>query len=278
MRSSLFDQQHAEVSTGQRFTLQSSRMLRVVLGPDLLALKGSMVAYQGRVAFHHEGAGSVGKLVKRMLTSEDTPLMRVSGQGEVFFAQRAQNVFLVGLEGDRDQRQRHEPAGLRRGPAVGRAPRQRRGRRHGRAVQHRDRRPGDGGADLRRRADAARLLPAADLRRRAGGRRVVGEPGAAGGLEHERALAAAGWYRGGAAVRLPRRGFRGGAALGGDAGRHPAGQRLGVRVRERSGGARSVARSPTGDADLRPCQEIPRWDWSAGRGVPVTPAAAGPSA
>jgi uncharacterized protein (AIM24 family) len=100
MRSTLFEQQHAEVAGNQRFTLQSSKMLKVVLGPDLLALKGSMVAYQGRVEFHHEGAGSVGKLVKRLVTSEDTPLMRVRGQGEVFFANRAQNIFLVGLEGD----------------------------------------------------------------------------------------------------------------------------------------------------------------------------------
>ncbi|WP_214366758.1 AIM24 family protein [Pseudonocardia sp. H11422] len=100
MRSNLFEQQHAEVATDQRFTLQSSKMLKVVLGSDLLALKGSMVAYQGRVEFHHEGAGSVGKLVKRLVTSEDTPLMRVRGQGEVFFANRAQNVFLVALEGD----------------------------------------------------------------------------------------------------------------------------------------------------------------------------------
>lgn len=100
MRSSLFDQQHAEVGGTERFALQSSRMLKVVLGPDLLALKGSMVAYQGAVEFHHEGAGSVGRLVKRIMTSEDTPLMRVRGQGEVFFANRAHNVFLVALEGD----------------------------------------------------------------------------------------------------------------------------------------------------------------------------------
>ncbi|NMH96025.1 AIM24 family protein [Pseudonocardia acidicola] len=100
MRSNLFEQQHAEVATTQRFTLQSSKMLKVLLGPDLLALKGSMVAYQGRVEFHHEGAGSMGKLVKRLVSSEDTPLMRVRGQGEVFFAHRAQNIFLVGLEGD----------------------------------------------------------------------------------------------------------------------------------------------------------------------------------
>jgi uncharacterized protein (AIM24 family) len=100
MRSNLFDPAHQEKATGERFSLQNNRMLRVQLGPDVLALKGSMVAYQGTAEFHHEGAGSIGKLMKRVLTSEDTPLMRVRGQGEVFFANTAQNIFLVHLEGD----------------------------------------------------------------------------------------------------------------------------------------------------------------------------------
>ncbi len=100
MRSDLFAQQHHETTTGQRFALQSSRMLKATLGPDLLALKGSMVAYQGQVSFQHEGAGSVGRFVRRLVTSEDAPLMRVAGQGEVFFAHNAENVFLVVLEGD----------------------------------------------------------------------------------------------------------------------------------------------------------------------------------
>lgn len=101
MRSNLFDPAHQETAAGgERFNLQNSRLLRVRLGPDVLALKGSMVAYQGRAEFQHEGAGSIGKLMKRVMTSEDTPLMRVRGEGEVFFANTAQNVFLVHLEGD----------------------------------------------------------------------------------------------------------------------------------------------------------------------------------
>jgi uncharacterized protein (AIM24 family) len=100
MRSNLFDPTHQETASGDRFTLQNSRMLKVRLGPDVLALKGSMVAYQGQAEFQHEGAGSIGKLMKKVMTSEDTPLMRVRGQAEVFFANTAQNVFLVNLEGD----------------------------------------------------------------------------------------------------------------------------------------------------------------------------------
>jgi uncharacterized protein (AIM24 family) len=96
MHSALFDQSNLEIADQQtRFALQNSQMLRVSLGPDVLATKGAMVAFQGTIEFHHEKAGSMGKLLKKMVTSEDNPLMRVTGQGEVFFASR-----LVELTGD----------------------------------------------------------------------------------------------------------------------------------------------------------------------------------
>lgn len=100
MRSDLFDSEHHERQTTDRWVLQSKKMLRVSFGPDVLASKGAMVAYQGQVQFHHESSGSLGKLVRRALTSEDAPLMRVSGQGEVFFAQDSSAVFLIAVEGD----------------------------------------------------------------------------------------------------------------------------------------------------------------------------------
>jgi uncharacterized protein (AIM24 family) len=100
MRSQLFDAANAEVNSGERWIRQNSKMAKATLGPDVLAVKGAMVAYQGQVAFNHEGSGSVGKFLKRALTSEDTPLMRVTGQGEVFFARLAQEIFFIQLEGD----------------------------------------------------------------------------------------------------------------------------------------------------------------------------------
>jgi uncharacterized protein (AIM24 family) len=100
MQSELFGQANLELEGAQRFAVQNPQLLRVALGPDVLATKGSMVAYQGRVTFQHEGAGSVGKLLKKVLTSEDVPLMRVSGDGEVFFANEAGFVYLVELGGD----------------------------------------------------------------------------------------------------------------------------------------------------------------------------------
>jgi uncharacterized protein (AIM24 family) len=100
MRSDLFAQDHQEQQTTERWVLQSKRMLRVSLGDDVLSAKGAMVAYQGSVTFNHESSGGLGKLMRRALTSEDTPLMRVAGRGEVFFARESASVFLVALEGD----------------------------------------------------------------------------------------------------------------------------------------------------------------------------------
>lgn len=100
MRSDLFGQGNLEQQSQERFVLQNSQMLRVSLGPDVLATKGSMVAFQGQVHFDHEKAGGLAKLAKKIMTSEDVSLMRVSGQGEVFFADQAGYVYLLQLENE----------------------------------------------------------------------------------------------------------------------------------------------------------------------------------
>ncbi|MBD0024151.1 AIM24 family protein [Gordonia pseudamarae] len=100
MRSPIFDQKHQVVQSHERWALQSERMLRVGFGPDALAAKGAMVAYNGVMDFSHEGAGSMTNFLKRAVTNEGGSLMRVSGQGEVFFARNAAHVFTMDLEGD----------------------------------------------------------------------------------------------------------------------------------------------------------------------------------
>lgn len=100
MRSAIFDQAHAEQQSQQRWTLQSQKMLRVLMGPEVLAAQGAMVAYQGVMDFSFKGAGSLGGMLKKAVTGEGGNLMRVNGQGEVFFARAAQNIFLLQLEGD----------------------------------------------------------------------------------------------------------------------------------------------------------------------------------
>lgn len=96
MKSTLFDYT-AEQTRGDRFALANPQLLRVLLGADVLATKGTMVAYQGNIAFDHESSGSIGRLVKKVATSEDLALMRVRGQGEVYLASGAGYVFFVEL-------------------------------------------------------------------------------------------------------------------------------------------------------------------------------------
>lgn len=100
MRSALFDTANVEVHTTEQWSMQSSKMVRVAMSGDVLATKGAMVAYQGDLTFAHEGSGSISRFLKKALTQEDAPLMRVSGNGEIFFAQLARDAFLVSLEGD----------------------------------------------------------------------------------------------------------------------------------------------------------------------------------
>jgi uncharacterized protein (AIM24 family) len=100
MRSAIFDTQNVPVGSEERYALQNSRMLRVGLGPDVLATKGAMVGYRGNVDFHHEKAGSLAKLGKKLLTGENVSLMRCTGQGEIWFAQEAGYIHLLQLEGD----------------------------------------------------------------------------------------------------------------------------------------------------------------------------------
>ena len=102
MRSSLMQHAEKNVEPGN-FVLQNSKMLKVDLagsGGFFYARQGSMVAYQGDVDFAYEGSGGLGKMFKKAFTGEGMSLMKVSGSGDVFLAQQADDLFVVELEGD----------------------------------------------------------------------------------------------------------------------------------------------------------------------------------
>ncbi|KRF20568.1 hypothetical protein ASG90_18495 [Nocardioides sp. Soil797] len=100
MKSRIFEAENLPVRSEERWALQNNRTLRVGLGPDVLAPKGAMISFLGALSFHHEKAGSMGKLAKKVVTGEDVSLMRVSGQGEVYFASDAGYVHLLQLENE----------------------------------------------------------------------------------------------------------------------------------------------------------------------------------
>ena len=64
------------------------------------AKAGSMVAYQGDVTFEHAGLGGMGRMLKKAVSGEGTTLMKMSGTGEVFLADTAQDIHLLYLEND----------------------------------------------------------------------------------------------------------------------------------------------------------------------------------
>ena len=102
MRSELFVAGNLERQADQPFVLQNTRMLRAAVtgGRDVIAQKGAMVAYQGAITFAHEGSSGMKQMLKKAMSSDNMPLMRVSGTGEVFFATGGANVHIVVLEGD----------------------------------------------------------------------------------------------------------------------------------------------------------------------------------
>jgi hypothetical protein len=124
--------QYQERETGQAFTAQGPRLLKIELSEaSVMAKNGSMVAYQGDVHFEHKGGG-LGRLLKKAATGEQLRLMEASGTGELFLANQAMLVHVLSLQDDRTGR-----AGL--------------GRRAGQARRL-------GGAHLRRSPGGHRLV------------------------------------------------------------------------------------------------------------------------
>lgn len=103
MRSDLFAPSHQETEPARPgMVLQNSKLLKITLDGEVLARQGSMVAYQGQVQFKALGSGGVGKFLKQKLTGEGIPLMKASGQGDVFLADLAADVHLIDLDGPDD--------------------------------------------------------------------------------------------------------------------------------------------------------------------------------
>jgi uncharacterized protein (AIM24 family) len=91
---------YQEVETGEAFTLQGPRLLKVELSEtSVMAKNGAMVAYQGDVHFEHKGGG-LGRLLKKAATGEQLRLMEASGTGELFLASQAMLVHVLRLKDD----------------------------------------------------------------------------------------------------------------------------------------------------------------------------------
>jgi uncharacterized protein (AIM24 family) len=91
-----------ETNDGEAFSLQNQKLLKVELADVTIQAKlGAMVAYQGEVKYEHAGSGGLSKFIKKSVTGEGTRLMKMSGSGEVFLADHAQEIHLLELQDDK---------------------------------------------------------------------------------------------------------------------------------------------------------------------------------
>ena len=94
-------QQYTETTSTDAFSLQNSKLLKVLLSDgEIQAKRGSMVAYQGDVRFQNTGSGGLNKMLKSKLTGEGVNMMVAEGTGELFVADLASEIQLFYLEND----------------------------------------------------------------------------------------------------------------------------------------------------------------------------------
>ncbi|MEV6314687.1 AIM24 family protein [Streptomyces sp. NPDC051776] len=86
-----------------QFRMHGSKVLAVdMAGEAVKAKNGSMIAYDGEMAFKKLSGGGDGLrgMVTRRLTGEQLTVMEVKGRGTCFFADRASEINLVSLSGE----------------------------------------------------------------------------------------------------------------------------------------------------------------------------------
>ncbi|GAA2588593.1 hypothetical protein GCM10010399_18280 [Dactylosporangium fulvum] len=92
-------QKYREAPTTGRWTKQNGKLVKLTLGPEAYARRGSMVAYQGNVEFSYKGSGGLRAFFDNAVTGQGLKLMTCKGQGEVFLAEDAVDLHIVELQG-----------------------------------------------------------------------------------------------------------------------------------------------------------------------------------
>lgn len=83
------------------FELESDRLLEVNLDGLVWTKKGAMVAYVGSIKFTREGMleHGIGRMFKKALTGEGTPLTKAEGRGKLYLADKGKKVTILELHG-----------------------------------------------------------------------------------------------------------------------------------------------------------------------------------
>ncbi len=84
------------------FELENPYLLEVNLNGLIRTKVGAMIGYTGDVKFEREGVleGGFGKLFKKAISGESVELMKVSGNGQVYFADSGKKVRILELQNE----------------------------------------------------------------------------------------------------------------------------------------------------------------------------------
>ena len=84
------------------FELETDRMLEVNLNGHVWSKMGAMVAYEGTIKFERERMmeHGIGSMFKKAFTGEGTSLMKASGQGKLYLADRGKKIIVLNLQND----------------------------------------------------------------------------------------------------------------------------------------------------------------------------------
>lgn len=98
-----FKQQHAQQDRGEGlFELETQRLLEVNLNGSIWTKLGSMVSYVGEIKFVREGIfeHGIGRLFKKAISGEGTPLTKASGTGRLYLADAGKKVTILQLQNE----------------------------------------------------------------------------------------------------------------------------------------------------------------------------------
>ncbi|MGA8117218.1 MAG: AIM24 family protein [Actinocatenispora sp.] len=98
MRSDLFKAENtAQPPTQAGMSLQHKKCVKYAVNGEMMAKQGAMIAYRGNIRMETKGQGAA-NFLKRAVTGEGVALMKVSGQGEIWFADTAAECFIMNLD------------------------------------------------------------------------------------------------------------------------------------------------------------------------------------
>ena len=95
-----FVRSNAPDESGERFELESSKMLDIDVDGTVVTKAGAMVAFEGDLSFTGKSSaeGGIMGFIKEKATSEGTPVMEVTGQGSVYVADQGKEIQLINLD------------------------------------------------------------------------------------------------------------------------------------------------------------------------------------